>query len=164
MFRCAKRTWIAIAVCFVVANSLPPNKASAQTEQTALTYLSPSVGLVQGQVLRATVASNQFNTSDPPSFWRVVFRDSEGIISLDSGALEVAQSRTVWVDFRREDVQSRGEPSTRRLQGRIQVFLWRVSPTDAVTVGDYTVGLEIFDARTGITSHMHELADPIEFL
>jgi hypothetical protein len=164
MLRYAKRTWIPIVVCFVVANGLPPNKARAQTTQTGLTYLFPSVGLVQGQVLRATVASNQFNTSGPPSFWRVVFRDSEGNIILDSGVLEVAQSRILWFDFRREDVQGRGEPGTRRVQGRIQLFLWRGSLTDAVTVGDHTVGLEIFEAQTGKTIEMHELADPVMFL
>lgn len=151
MLRYAKWAFIPIVVCFVVANVVSPNKARAQTEQTALTYLFPSVGLVQGQVIRATVASNQFNTSDPPSFWRVVFRNSEATIDLDIGVLEVGQNTSLAVDFRREDLKSRGEPGTRRVQGRIQMFLWRGSPTDAVAVGDHSVGLEILDAQTGKT-------------
>jgi hypothetical protein len=112
-------------------------------------YSFPSVGLVAGQTVRVTVASQRATNPPEPDRLRIVLVDDKGRIVADSGALLLPAVQSQSFDVPRDAVERSGEEGTGRIQLRAIVTL---SSAQALPIDPCRPGLEVIATATGQTA------------
>jgi hypothetical protein len=123
-------------------------------------YSFPSVGLVPGQTLRVTVASQRASNPPDPDRVRILLVDDKGRIVADSGALLLPAVQSQSFDVPREAVERSGEEGTGRIQLRAIVTL---SNERTLPIDPCRPGLEVIATATGQTAFVLPPQTPRRF-
>ena len=146
---------IAVAAIAVISSSWAAGRAGAAGRSDVNDiYVSRSlVGIIDGQAVRISVG-NTANSSGTPIVWTYKVTNTGGVPLYESERIQVPGGEFCSSDVPRRDLNTEGEPGTRRVQMMVRVEIEAPSGSNP---SDVIVSVEIIEETTGRTSGLREM-------
>ena len=141
---------MAVAAMAVIGASLAAGQAGAagRSDINDIYVFRSPVGIIPEQSLRISVGNNA-EPIGSPIVWTYEVRNTGGVPLYESEWKYVPVRRFSFSDVSREDLNTEGEPGTRRAEVMVTVTLRAPAGSNPE---DYACSLEVVDNRTGATT------------